>query len=62
MTVADKFVGRRVLAKRGLGQTKGIVVDARRIWHGNWILLVKPDSNGIEFWVKSRKCRIIGAH
>jgi hypothetical protein len=58
MTVADKFVGRQVFAKRGLGQTRGIVVEAKRIWSGNWILLVTPDSNGIGFWVNSRKCRL----
>lgn len=61
MTVRDKFIGREVTAKRGLGTVRGVVVDAHRIWSGNWRLLVAPKTSSVGFWVNSRKCRVVAS-
>lgn len=59
MTVAEKFLGRQVWADRDRGKTRGTVIEAKRIWAGNWLLLIRPMDDCCGFWVKSRNCKLV---
>jgi hypothetical protein len=59
MTVEQKFLNREVWAKRGLGQIRGTVVEARMVWSGYWKLLIQRPDGSIPFWVNSRQCKLV---